>query len=39
MHNGKAYAILMGDEIILYTRRRTLVFNSYQEVISWLKNK
>jgi len=39
MHNGKAYAILISDEIILYTSKRALVFNSYLEVISWLKNK
>jgi hypothetical protein len=39
MHNGKAYALLISDQIVLYTKNRALVFSSHYEAINWLKHK
>jgi hypothetical protein len=39
MHNGKAYAILISDQIVLYTKNRALLFSSQHEAINWLKHK
>jgi hypothetical protein len=39
MHNGKAYALLLSNEVILYTKHRALIFSSQYEAIDWLKHK
>ena len=40
IYEGIVYAILLtSNEVKLYTKRGTLEFNNYYEVIDWLKHR